>query len=196
MKTKRTTSVPATTPPAEPAGGLPVVEPSAFRNPYAVELRETKGEELGETVAKAMLGPGIRHGHVAAVLAGNMLKGTGEAVALMDAAAIVDQRSAQAVSGDLSFASATLASQAMTCDLMFAEFARRAADHLGTNIEVVERYARLAMKAQSNCRTTLEALTKLHQPREPTVRHVHVGNGGQAVVADEFHHHARGGENA
>ena len=196
MKAKRNTPVPATSSPAEPAGGLPASKPSSPRDPNAISLRETKGETLGETVAKAMLGPGIRHGHIAAVLAGQMLSGTGEAVDLMDAAAIVDQRSAQAVSGDMSFASATLVSQATTCDMMFAEFARRSARQIGENIDVAERYARLAMKAQSNCRATLEALAKLHQPREQTVRHVHVGNGGQAVVADEFHqHHGRGLEN-
>jgi len=35
----------------------------------------------------------------------------------------------------------------------------------------------------------LEALAKLHQPREQTVRHVHVNEGGQAVIADQFHRH-------
>ncbi|MBV1917310.1 MAG: hypothetical protein KUG65_04520 [Sphingomonadaceae bacterium] len=34
----------------------------------------------------------------------------------------------------------------------------------------------------------------LHQPREQTVRHVHVNEGGQAVVADQFHNHTGGKE--
>ena len=46
---------------------------------------------------------------------------------------------------------------------------------------------RLALKAQSACRSTLEALARLHQPREQIVKHVHVNQGGQAVVADHFH---------
>jgi hypothetical protein len=33
-------------------------------------------------------------------------------------------------------------------------------------LDAAERYGRLAMKAQGNCRATLEALAKLHQPRE------------------------------
>ena len=41
-----------------------------------------------------------------------------------------------------------------------------------------------------------EALANLHQPREQTVRHVHVNEGGQAVIADQFHHHAGGHQNA
>ena len=39
-------------------------------------------------------------------------------------------------------------------------------------------------------------LARLHQPREQTVRHVHVSEGGQAVIADQFHHHGGSGENA
>ena len=62
-------------------------------------------------------------------------------------------------------------------------------------VDATERYGRLALKAQSNCRATLEALAKLHQPREQTVRHVHVNEGGQAVIADQFHNHAGGSAN-
>jgi hypothetical protein len=49
---------------------------------------------------------------------------------------------------------------------------------------------RLALKAQAASRATLEALVRLHQPREQTVKHVHVNEGGQAVVADPFHNQA------
>ena len=89
-----------------------------------------------------------------------------------------------------------LAAQAIALDSMFAELARRAALNMGEYMDASERYGRLALRAQTNCRTTLEALAKLHQPREQTVRHVHVNEGGQAVVADHFHNHAGGGENA
>ncbi len=68
--------------------------------------------------------------------------------------------------------------------------------NLGQYPDVVERYLRLALRAQSNCRTTVEALSKLHQPREQTVRHVHVNEGGQAVVAEHFHTHSEGAQNA
>src|SRR3546814_20499022 len=39
------------------------------------------------------------------------------------------------------------------------------------------------------------ALARLHQPREQTVKHVHVNEGGQAVVADHFHQHTGDREN-
>ena len=101
----------------------------------------------------------------------------------------------KAAEGDLAMVSKILAAQAITLDGMFAELARRAALNMGEYINAAERYGRLALKAQGNCRATLETLSKLHQPREQTVRHVHVNEGGQAVVADQFHNHTGGTEN-
>lgn len=92
-------------------------------------------------------------------------------------------------------ASELLAAQAVTLDTMFTELARRSAVNMGNHIEAMDRYMRLALKAQTNCRATLEALAKLHQPREQTVKHVQVNQGGQAVIADQVHNHAGGREN-
>lgn len=88
-----------------------------------------------------------------------------------------------------------LATQAQTLDAIFTEMARRSAINMGDYIKASETYMRVALKAQANCRATLEALAKLHQPREQTVRHVHVYEGGQAVIADQFHHHRGANEN-
>ena len=84
----------------------------------------------------------------------------------------------------------------MTLDNIFAEMTRRMALNMGEYLGPTETYARIAMKAQANSRATLEALAKLHQPREQAVKHIHVNEGGQAVVADQFHTHTGGQENA
>jgi len=109
---------------------------------------------------------------------------------MSDYADVYRERGAKAAKGDLSFASRMLAAQAFTLDTIFAETARRMAANMGEHLPAVEIYARIALKAQANSRATLEALAKLHQPREQTVRHVHVNEGGQAVIADQVHHHA------
>jgi hypothetical protein len=67
--------------------------------------------------------------------------------------------------------------------------------NLSQHYEAAETYMRQALKAQSGSRQTLEALARLHQPREQTVRHVHVNEGGQAIVADQFHQHTGGSGN-
>lgn len=121
---------------------------------------------------------------------------TGEAADGLSCAEVISDDLVKARGGDLSFASDILAAQAITLDYLFTELTLRAGRNIGEYPDAVDRYLRLALKAQANSRATLEALAKLHQPREQTVRHVHVNEGGQAVIADEFHHHAGGQQNA
>src|SRR3546814_5532823 len=87
--------------------------------------------------------------------------------------------------GDLSLASRIFTSQAISLDALFTDMARRSGNNMGHYPDAADRYMRLALKAQAACRSTLEALARLHQPREQTVKHVHVNEGGQAVVAED-----------
>jgi hypothetical protein len=155
----------------------------------SVDLTEKPGDDRGELLAQAMLGQNLRHGQLAANFAGRALVGTNDKLALMDCAKVIQSRTTDAIAGDLSFASAMLASQAVSLDSMFTEFARIALLNMAEYPDAMERYVRLAMKAQVNSRATLEALAKMHQTREQTVKHVHVNEGGQAIVTDQFHHH-------
>lgn len=158
-----------------------------------INVTEDPNKSPGEQVANALLEHDVRHGIVAGAFAYRMLGKDSELPGLNDSANFVEKRAKAAASGNLDFASHTLASQALSLDAMFTEFARIASMNIGY-IEAAETFARLAMKAQAQSRATLEALAKLHQPREQTVKHVHVNEGGQAVVADHFH--AGGNENA
>ncbi|MEP0390749.1 MAG: hypothetical protein ABJ205_06715 [Erythrobacter sp.] len=101
-----------------------------------------------------------------------------------------------ATAGELDHYKAMLAAQADTLNSIFNETARRAALNMGEYIEATEKYLRLGLKAQAQCRATIEALDKITNGRVQTVRHVHVNEGGQAVIADEFHNHTGGMENA
>lgn len=162
----------------------------------ALTVEQTTDETGAQAMARKVLDPGFRHAVTASAFAGKVLGNSIEHPGLMDYVDHVLKVGGKAESGDLAVASRLLASQAITLDSMFTELARRAASNMGEYIDAAERYGRLALKAQSNCRATLEALAKLHQPREQTVRHVHVNEGGQAVIADQFHHHAGGHRNA
>lgn len=97
--------------------------------------------------------------------------------------------------GDLSHQKAMLAAQADALNSIFTEMARRAAGNLGQYIGATETYLRLGLKAQAQCRATIEALDSLTSGRVQTVKHVHVNEGGQAIVADQFHQHTGGKEN-
>jgi hypothetical protein len=162
----------------------------------ALLVEQTPDETGAMAMARKVLDPGFRHAATASSFAGKLLGDSFEHPGLMDYVHHVLKVGDKAEAGDLAIASRLLASQAITLDSMFTEMARRTALNMGEYIDAAERYGRLALKAQSNCRATLETLAKLHQPREQTVRHVHVNEGGQAVIADQFHHHTGGQENA
>ena len=162
----------------------------------AVTILANEGETEAQTMGRALIEPYFRHGAVTHAVLGKML-GTVPGNAQLDDFGRAIQAKAKATGeGNMTLPSEILTAQALTLDSLFTELARRATNNMGDYAQTAERYARLAFKAQSNCRATLEALAKLHQPREQTVKHVHVNEGGQAVVADHIHQHTGGRENA
>ena len=97
--------------------------------------------------------------------------------------------------GDLTHHRKMLAAQADALNAIFTEMARRAAANMGEYINATQLYLRLGLKAQAQCRSTIETLESMTSGHVQTVKHVHVNEGGQAVIADEFHHHTGGQEN-
>ena len=162
----------------------------------ALTVQQTKEETGAQAFARKLLQPTLKNAAAASAFTGKMLGNNQEMPGIGDYADHVQVAARDAAGGDITMASRILAAQAITLDSMFAELARRTAMNMSKYIDASERYGRLALKAQSNCRATLEALAKLHQPREQTVRHVHVNEGGQAIVADQFHNHTGARKNA
>lgn len=169
---------------------------SATEGTAQVSVKSKDGETRGETFARVLSNPFLRHGAITGNIGNNLIAKSPDNPSRGDYAMIIKKEAERATNGDLTMASETLTAQAMTLDAIFTEMARRSLLNLGEYPLAAERYMRLALKAQSNSRATLAELAKLHQPREQTVRHVHVNDGGQAVIADEFHNHAGGKENA
>ena len=75
-------------------------------------------------------------------------------------------------------AEATLLGQAAALNAIFADMARRAQAHMGRPGRAAERYLRLAMRAQNQCRATLNAVAELSGQRpdvvEPSERIVRI----------------------
>ena len=84
--------------------------------------------------------------------------------------------------GNLARAESLLVSQAHTLDAIFNQLASRAALNMGQYMGAAETYLRLALKAQSQCRTTLETLAAIKNPIAPTfVKQANIANGPQQV---------------
>lgn len=159
-----------------------------------LEIEAKDGEDREERLAKIALGAGARHASIASSYAAGFFSDKHQTPIMASTAAIAVAMTA-ARNGDKAMPSDILSAQAVVLDTMFTELARRSAANIGQYIDAADRYMRLALRAQANCRATLEALAKLHQPREQTVKHVHVNQGGQAIVADQIHQHAGGRKN-
>lgn len=83
--------------------------------------------------------------------------------------------------GDLQSAERMLMAQAVTLNAVFTELARRSAVNMGQYMDATERYMRLALKAQGQCRATLETLAAIKNPPVVFARQANIANGPQQV---------------
>ena len=84
--------------------------------------------------------------------------------------------------GDLSSLEQTLTAQALSLNAIFGELARIAKCNIYSVPDVVERYLRLALKAQSQSRATVETLAAIKNPPVVFARQANINNGGQQQV--------------
>ncbi len=162
------------------------------------ELRpgETEGQRLAELIVSPTSRTAFLHYALAAKLFGPREGHKDQRASFDGMAAELKKQQEAAASGDMRRASDLLISQAHVLDALFSDFMHRALDNAGTYPDAMQRYMTLAMKAQTQSRTAIEALARIHQPREQIVRHVHVNEGGQAIVADQVTIGGSGGGNA
>jgi hypothetical protein len=104
----------------------------------------------------------------------------------LDLAKLIEELRVQASfanEGKLARGEAMLMIQAHTLDAIFNELARRAALNMGEYLNACETYLRLALKAQSQCRATLETLAAMKNPPASVafVRQANIAHGAQQV---------------
>lgn len=145
--------------------------------------------ERNATIARVAILPDLRHAAVTRKFA-NPMVGDTESEWTDTVTALAEETTAVA-NGDLRRLSKVLMAQALTLDTVFTQLTDRAANNMGRHIDATDRYLRLALRAQANSRATMEAIMRLHQPREQIVKHVHVNQGGQAIVAEQVNYGGR-----
>lgn len=82
---------------------------------------------------------------------------------------------------DLAAAEQMLVAQAIALNSIFAEMARRSALNMGEYLDATDRYMRLALKAQGQCRATLETLAAIKNPPVVFARQANIAHGPQQV---------------
>lgn len=150
--------------------------PAKKNGPNQVKLVKQSGEAEAATKARNIIGPTVK----GAVATNAFTKAYGE----IDLQALVDELAVQTErvhGGDLKRAESMLTTQAHTLDAIFNELARRSALNMGEYINAAERYMRLALKAQSQCRATLETLATIKNPPVIYAKQANIANGPQQV---------------
>ena len=108
--------------------------------------------------------------------------GTVGKVDLTESLHVLEDEIKKVQSGDLSSLEATLTAQAITLDKIFIEMARRAAGNMGQYRDTVAVYMKLALKAQSQCRSTVQALAEIKNPQPVNiVKQANIANGPQQI---------------
>lgn len=110
----------------------------------------------------------------------------------------IETQTAAVQSGDMSDVEAMLFGQALTLQTVFTALARKGAQNLDTNAAGMELCLRLAFKAQSQCRATLETLAEVKNPRTATfIKQANVAGGhqqinnGAAAIPTQGHPHGK-----
>ena len=106
--------------------------------------------------------------------------GLGDDFSFQSTMQVLDKTIRQIQSGDLSKIEEMYISQAVALEVMFTGLARRAKAQ--EKLLQYETHMRFALKAQNQCRATLQALVQLKQPSNTTfVKQANIAQGHQQV---------------
>jgi hypothetical protein len=119
-------------------------------------------------------------------------------IELVDMCTHLADESDKVQKGDLSRLEAMLTAQAHTLDVLFNNMVQRAAKNMAEGyLHATDVYMRMALKAQSQCRTTIEAIAEVKFPKSPTfirqqnVAHQQQVNNGVSTPVGEATPHTQ-----
>jgi hypothetical protein len=119
-----------------------------------------KEELVDAAIAEIFLSP--------SVVSGRIIKGRYNHNEKININAVIDELNKQNAimkKGDLSRPEDMLLAQAHALDNLFGELVERSRVNMGEYFNAAEKYLRLALKAQGQCRTTIEALADIKNPK-------------------------------
>ena len=159
----------------------------AKANPKQIEVACREDEDPTLVTTRILISPGLTNASITATFAKGQF---GRELDLPTAVTALVEITKRVRSNDMTDVEATLICQATSLNSMFCELSRRAALNMGEYIEASERYMRMALKAQNQCRMTLETLSTIKNPPVIYAKQTNISNGPQQV-----NNHPHVGEN-
>jgi hypothetical protein len=138
-------------------------------------------QTAGKSEERGMADTAIHPAVTAAATVLNFAQGTFGQLQITETVEALNDNVAEVKAGNLSGPEAMLVSQAHSLNAIFTELARRSALNMGEYLEASEKYMRLALKAQAQCRATLETLTAMKNPPVVIAGQANISAGPQQV---------------
>jgi len=142
-----------------------------------IHLYEHDGKSRERLIADAATSPCLS----SALVVGYFSKSTAGEQSLMDVCNSLGDQAARVKDGDLSHLESMLNAQAVSLNTLFAALAHRASMNMGEHIGATEIYLKLALRAQTQCRATIEALAEIKNPPMVFAKQANIAQGPQQV---------------
>lgn len=150
----------------------------ALKKPTSTEVCNSEADNAEKRrIAEIILSPAATHSTVARSYLNALVDGKLDQETMRQ---VIRDKSREIVGGDLSGAERMLFSQATTLNAVCVDLLLRANANLYDHISHGETYMKLALKAQSQCRATLETLAAIKNP-PIFARQANFANGPQQV---------------
>jgi hypothetical protein len=157
-------------------------EPQTAQKVSVLRLHAADGNEARE-LAEALLRPNVNAAMTVQHFKSHVHS---DGLSLNHLVNVLAAQSEAVNAGRLQRCEAMLASQAHTLDAIFNDLAIRSACNLGNYNQTAEMYMRLALKAQSQCRATIEAIAEMKNPKPIAfVKQANIAHGPQQVNNSE-----------
>ena len=145
--------------------------PEAPKNKRIVQIWQTEDEDPDEATSKTQLSP--------EVTAALNIQEWDQSQTVAGIRAALTQQIDDVANGCMRRPEAMLLSQAHSLDTLFNSLAQSA--HRQTHAPHFESFLRLALKAQGQCRTTLETLAAIKNPPVIFAKQANINNGNQQI---------------
>jgi hypothetical protein len=142
-----------------------------------LQIQRQEGESENDALARTMLNPHVQAGVSLSLLAQGPFPGVG----LNELVEALEGTSGEIKKGDLDRLEETLVAHATVLDAIFNQLAGLAINNLGHHMNTVEIFMKLALRAQSQCRATIESVVSMKRPPE-LVKQTNIAHGHQQVI--------------
>lgn len=153
--------------------------PTKSHKPMQLEIVGKKGESESKAHARGSLEPTVQAG---VTIYDCYNKGKLGGIELQELVNVLSDQTKAVHAGNLERSEEMLVAQTHILDAIFNLLTQRAVQNISHYPATVEKYLRLALKAQSQCRTTWEAISAIkNPPMMGYVKQANIAHGPQQV---------------